>query len=299
VELGTGSSLSSVEVDGYWSGDTYNPTSLDTTLFAPVQIGENTYQCHIFGRMRGGTRPFGHLLRAIGVECTYDLDIEAEAANGAGIKTTVGGYKQTIRGRYKSSGVQFHADLVGSLDVLQGCTFIGVPSLGAIRFFGSDVGSAVGCHFPSGRVVFVAATSGNSITGSYVQFGPTVLGTNNTFDIMTSTGPAKRGAAAVAHPTTGETLTIEGACDIAHHNTGASGIVAMNLPTSVSGMRLRLFRVASFSFRVFPVSGETIGTGGAGKYMSLDTDTASVSLECIVAGKWAIVGSSGTFSFQP
>lgn len=82
-------------------------------------------------------------------------------------------------------------------------------------------------------------------------------------------------------------------------NHGASGTVAYNLPAAVAGRQYRFYRKASQTMRIDPNGSEVIRGGGAGKYLSLDSDGALASLECMVDGTWEIVDLRGTTSFEP
>ena len=52
------------------------------------------------------------------------------------------------------------------------------------------------------------------------------------------------------------------------------------------------------SLAIDPNGTETIQGGSAGKYLELDTDGDSVTLECYVDGKWEI-RSNGAYAYEP
>lgn len=82
-------------------------------------------------------------------------------------------------------------------------------------------------------------------------------------------------------------------------NTGAGGTVTFALPAATPGMSVGFVRNnAAQVIRVDPNVAEIIMGGGAGKYASLDTDYGFVWLECKIAGRWEIVYTSGTVSFE-
>lgn len=95
--------------------------------------------------------------------------------------------------------------------------------------------------------------------------------------------------------------TIAGATII---NEGAAGLVniamsAIGAATRV-GTRFTLTQTTAQTFRMTPAAGDQIyGSSAAGKYISLDSLGASVTLEVVKPGFYAIVASSGTFTFAP
>lgn len=82
-------------------------------------------------------------------------------------------------------------------------------------------------------------------------------------------------------------------------NIGAGGITEYDLPTAVVGTEFSFLRIASFALRLDPNGTEVIRGGGAGKYLSMDTDRAYIKLKCYVAGTWDIIGSIGTITYEP
>jgi hypothetical protein len=83
-------------------------------------------------------------------------------------------------------------------------------------------------------------------------------------------------------------------------NTGAASTVTFNLSSAVAGTRYTFVRNnATYALRIDPSGSETIRGGGAGKYLSLNSDGASVTLACVEAGKWEILSSFGTTAFEP
>lgn len=82
-------------------------------------------------------------------------------------------------------------------------------------------------------------------------------------------------------------------------NFGASGTVLYNLPAALVGMEYSFARVVAQAMHMVPNGSEIIQGGGAGKYMSLDSDGASVTLYCYITGTWSVYRVNGTTSFQP
>lgn len=86
-------------------------------------------------------------------------------------------------------------------------------------------------------------------------------------------------------------------------NSGTGAIVTISLPAATAGLNYRLLRnSASYALRGDPNGTEIIRNGatvgGAGKYISLDTNGGNVSLECASTGVWEVVSAVGTVSFE-
>lgn len=81
-------------------------------------------------------------------------------------------------------------------------------------------------------------------------------------------------------------------------NVGAVATVTGTLPAATAGMEVAFYRSATQTLRVEPNGSNTIGAGGAGKYLSIDTDKGYVRLRCIVAAHWVVVDSAGTITFE-
>ena len=83
-------------------------------------------------------------------------------------------------------------------------------------------------------------------------------------------------------------------------NVGAGGVITATLPVAVAPLQYIFVRDNSGNkFRIDPDGTETIGTGGGGKYIELDTDHATVTIKAVTAGGWEIIASNGTLVFQP
>lgn len=82
-------------------------------------------------------------------------------------------------------------------------------------------------------------------------------------------------------------------------NVGAGGIITLTLPNAIVGMRFHFVRInTSYALQVDPAGAHYILPGGSGKMISLDTNGASCTLECAVAGSWNLVGPAGTISHE-
>lgn len=81
-------------------------------------------------------------------------------------------------------------------------------------------------------------------------------------------------------------------------NDGASGTITAALPASRQNLEYRFTRTDSQNLRIDPNGSETIRGGGAGKYLSLDSDGASAHLKCFSAGTWEVLSSNGTVSYE-
>lgn len=84
------------------------------------------------------------------------------------------------------------------------------------------------------------------------------------------------------------------------NNTGASATVLFNLPASVEGMELIFYVDAAQIIRVDPNGTETVGTGGAGKYLEIPGTAKNLArIRCLVAGHWSVLSSVGTLAYEP
>lgn len=99
--------------------------------------------------------------------------------------------------------------------------------------------------------------------------------------------------------TSNATLAVGQCNGCSFSNVGATGTVTATLPASVAGMVVTFYRSASQAFRIDPNGSEIIGTGGAGKYLELQTDKGFVRLECLVAGSWIVTAVVGTVAYEP
>jgi len=80
-------------------------------------------------------------------------------------------------------------------------------------------------------------------------------------------------------------------------NRGATQVVTLTLPALTAGMRWTFHRVANYALRIDPNGTETIGDGGAGKYLEI-TGRGAVQIECLVNGSAEVVGGSAIYQFE-
>jgi hypothetical protein len=103
--------------------------------------------------------------------------------------------------------------------------------------------------------------------------------------------------------TAGDTLTATESGS-AHTNTGASGAVTLVLPAATAGLRFIFYVNAAQELRIDPNGTETISLpstgvpGAAGKYLTANAVGESVELACMVAGSWAVLGYTGTWTAE-
>lgn len=92
-------------------------------------------------------------------------------------------------------------------------------------------------------------------------------------------------------------------------NHGATGTVVLNLPPATEGLRFTLHARAAQAFRANPqdsevIANNTVGSadGGAGKYIGCAAASGSLGaclhLQCVVAGRWDIISSRGTWTLE-
>jgi len=82
-------------------------------------------------------------------------------------------------------------------------------------------------------------------------------------------------------------------------NFGAGAMTTYTLPASVVGMEYSFVRVAAQTIRIDPNEADVIRGGGAGKYLSLDSNGAYIRLKSLIAGTWEVLDTVGTTSFEP
>jgi hypothetical protein len=81
-------------------------------------------------------------------------------------------------------------------------------------------------------------------------------------------------------------------------NEGVGGGLTFTLPPLEGGLEFTFIRAAAFVIHIDPDSTETIRGGGAGKYLSLDTNGSSVTL-LSNGNYWELLSSNGTLSYEP
>lgn len=82
-----------------------------------------------------------------------------------------------------------------------------------------------------------------------------------------------------------------------YSNIGATQVIVFTLPAATAGLRYAFSRVANYAIRIDPNGSETIGEGGAGKYMEI-TGRGATNIECLAAGSWEVTGGSAIYDFE-
>lgn len=107
--------------------------------------------------------------------------------------------------------------------------------------------------------------------------------------------------------TTNDTLTIEKTMTV-HTNTGASGTVTLILPAASAanvGARFLFAVGAAQQLRIDPNGTDTISLpstgvpGAAGKYLVASAIGETLEIACLIAGNWAVLGFTGSWTAEP
>ena len=80
-------------------------------------------------------------------------------------------------------------------------------------------------------------------------------------------------------------------------NRGAGAILEFDLPAATALQRYTFSRITNFAVRLDPNGTETIGEGGAGKYLEI-TGRGQVVIESLTAGEWEVTGGSAVYTFE-
>lgn len=105
------------------------------------------------------------------------------------------------------------------------------------------------------------------------------------------------------HHTASDTLK-KGESGTIHTTVGASGTVVLTLPPATLGLEFFFYVGEAQALQIEPASGEFISlpsTGvpeAANDYITADLEGESVHLMCCEAGKWAVMGFTGTWTGQ-
>lgn len=103
--------------------------------------------------------------------------------------------------------------------------------------------------------------------------------------------------------TASDTLTV-GETGSVHTTVGAGGAVTFTLPAAVVGLEYYFYVGAAQELRIDPDGTETISLpssgvpGAAGKYLTATIAGETVHLMCCVAGTWACMGYTGTWTAE-
>jgi hypothetical protein len=84
-------------------------------------------------------------------------------------------------------------------------------------------------------------------------------------------------------------------------NNGASSIITGTLPPATTPGETFTFsrNSGTYAHRVAPDGTDTIRGGAAGKYLSLDANGGTVTLQAVIGAVWEIVASNGTIGYEP
>lgn len=82
-------------------------------------------------------------------------------------------------------------------------------------------------------------------------------------------------------------------------NQATAATTTASLPAAAAGLNYRFIRTVSQTFRVDPNGTDTFRAGGAGKYISLDSNGTVIDIVCIRPGTWEVFVRSGTVSYEP
>ncbi|MBN1359639.1 MAG: right-handed parallel beta-helix repeat-containing protein [Sedimentisphaerales bacterium] len=87
-------------------------------------------------------------------------------------------------------------------------------------------------------------------------------------------------------------------------NTGAAGVVTAHLGAATVGQTFSFTRTESHPFRIDPKGAEYFRGHEPGKYLELDSDGSSVTIQCLTPGVWDIVAAydptgAVPFAWQP
>lgn len=89
-----------------------------------------------------------------------------------------------------------------------------------------------------------------------------------------------------------------------HTNTGAGATITLALPAAVVGLEFYFQVGAAQQLRLDPNGTETISlpstgvAGAAGKYLVADAIGETVHILCAIAGTWAVMGYTGTWTSE-
>ncbi len=306
IELGVGSALTRVHAELEYSGDDTDSVGSVSGDYPHIQIGEHCEAIHLTGRVRMGSKPATH---GVTFPTANRCKVELDSLVGLGIVNNVVVFPSNAEtgnevkgGDYTFNAAEYSARWsagTGSQSILRDVKFHGDQStIYSLWFEGPNLGAAYDVHVPEGQLRFTTGATGNPVTGYFREYmqasGPagfplpqltTPEGSWPEDDVIT---PLTANTTLLQRQQYGRTVT----------NEGATFLRIYTLTASKPLMRVRFYRTASFEVRVDPAGSETVGTGGAGKYLSLGTDKAWAELACTVAGHWVVTQSAGTVTYE-
>lgn len=297
LEIAVGSALSVFEIHAAFSGK-IDP-SIDPTSYYIAQVGENAFRCTVRGVIDAGGRVCNNGLNAIAVRGDYDLTLFNLNCQNAAV--VLKGDRQRVRGEYHSLTTPYHCRASGVGDRLR-ASFYGTPGNNIALFVeASNALVDEGSYFEAGKLSFNGLLSGNYVQ-SLVPDGVAASGfSNNRPAKIISAFGDQTTQNDISTSSAGSTLTLD---DFywgrTVKNTGATGTITFALAkAAVQGMHMNFHARENFPIRIDPNGTNTIGTGGAGKYLEISGPKAYVELRCIEAGEWVIASSFGTLSYEP
>jgi hypothetical protein len=307
IEIAVGSALTSIEADLWYSGTDTDSSGAVSGSYPAIQIGENTEQIHVRGILNLGNKPTNQgvttptanrnnvNVRMVAYGITANVVV---FASNSGVGNRVSGHYEVSSAADADYFCLWSAG-TGSDNWLENATFLGTASAGSLRFSGPSLGGAHGVKCYSGQLIFDTGALGNIVMDSYIAAGLGSAGPNGSFvQIMRSSGPWPEDTVIVDYTSSGTQLVRE-VYGRTMRNVGAAAVVTRTLPAAVSGMYTRAVRSnASFALRIDPNGTEIIGTGGAGKYLELQSDRAYVELRCYATGVWTLTDSFGTVGYE-
>ena len=89
-----------------------------------------------------------------------------------------------------------------------------------------------------------------------------------------------------------------------YETTGATGAVTVTLPAATPGLEFEFQVAEAQELRLDPDGTETISlpstgvAGAAGKYLTANAAGESIHIKCFVAGTWAVLGNTGTWTAE-
>lgn len=165
-----------------------------------------------------------------------------------------------------------------------------------ILFQDNNVTLVNGIGVAPGYFILRDSLKWNPYNGDSITFRPIgQIGTENIFQEVS------RHFLSVLIKKTADFNVVDGDSGRTFTNEGAGGLVTAQLFNTLAeheGMEVTFSRQASQTFRIQPQGFEIVGAGGGGKYLSLDSDGASVTLKLYKLNVWDIVTSNGTISYE-
>jgi hypothetical protein len=188
--------------------------------------------------------------------------------------------------------------------MLQGCAS-GDPGPATLRGLGITLMLAAGAIAAGARVYGAAAGKVNDVPVGEclgVALTPSTAD-GDQIAVLESATQATGSLDTVEAHTAGDTLTALESGSV-HTNTGAAGTITIVLPPATVGLEFEFGLGAAQQLRIDPDGTETISLpstgvpGAAGKYLVADAIGETVHLKCVVAGNWAVMGYTGTWTAE-